>query len=112
MPVPLSKISSMSEMADEAGIKVILCTVTPCNESYSRLSNPKTKGAHIITLNGMLKDYADSKGFSWCDYWSHLVADDGLALHPNYCLYDKLHPGPAGYDVMEGIIKPLIDGLL
>ena len=108
----LSNISSMSEMADEAGIKVILCTVTPCNESYSRLSNPKTKGAHIITLNGMLKDYADSKGFSWCDYWSHLVADDGLALHPNYCLYDKLHPGPAGYDVMEGIIKPLIDGLL
>lgn len=108
----VANISAMAEMADAAGIKVVLCTVTPCNESYSRLSNPKTKGAHIITLNGMLKEYADSKGFSWCNYWSSLVADDGLALHPNYCLYDRLHPGPAGYDVMEAIIKPLIDSQL
>jgi hypothetical protein len=37
---------------------------------------------------------------------------DQLALHPNYRLYDNLHPGPDGYDVMEAIIKPIIDGLL
>ncbi len=106
----VANISAMAEMAAAAGIKVVLCTVTPCNETYSRL-NPKNKGGHIITLNGMLQSYANSKGFSWCDYWSSLVADDGLALHPNYCLYDYLHPGPAGYDVMESIIKPIIDGL-
>ena len=108
----VSNISAMAQMASEAGIKVILCTVTPCNESYSRLSNPKTKGAHIITLNGMLQDVATANGYTWCDYWSALVADDGLALHPNYCLYDRLHPGPDGYDVMEPIVKSLIDGLI
>lgn len=108
----LANLSSMAEMADAAGIKVVLCSVTPNNDSYSRLSNPKTKGAHIITLNSMIQDYVAAHGFTYCDYWTHLVAEDGLALHPDYRLYDNLHPGPDGYDVMEPIIKAIIDGLL
>ena len=107
----LANIKAMAEMADAAGIKVVLCSVTPCNERYSKL-NPKEKGTHIIELNGMIKEYVDSKGFTYCNYWPALVADDQLALHPNYCLYDKLHPGPDGYDKMEAIIKPIIDGLI
>ena len=107
----LANIKAMAEMAEAAGIKVVLCSVTPCNEKYSKL-NPKEKGTHIIELNGMIKEYVDSKGFTYCNYWPALVADDQLALHPNYCLYDKLHPGPDGYDKMEAIIKPIIDGLI
>jgi len=107
-----ANIASMAEMANAAGIKVVICTVTPCNNSSSKLTNPNTKGEHIITLNGLLKDYAESRGFAWCDYWTPMVADDGLSLHPDYCLYDYLHPGPVGYDVMEPIIKGIIDGLL
>lgn len=108
----VENVAAMAEMADAAGIKVVICTVTPCNDTYSRLSDPKTKGAHIIRLNGMLQDYAASKGFSWCDYWSSLVADDGLALDPKYWLYDHLHPNPDAYTVMEGIVKPIIDNQL
>ena len=107
----LENIAAMAEMAEAAGIKVVLCSVTPCNENYSKLT-PKNKGPHIIELNGMIKDYADSKGFTYCNYWPELVADDQLALHPNYCLYDKLHPGPDGYDKMEAIIKPIINSVL
>ena len=108
----VDNIAQMAEMAAGAGIKVVLCTVTPNNDSYSRLSDPKTKGAHIITLNGMLEEYTTGKGFTWCDYWSSLVADDGLSLKEEYRLYDNLHPGPVAYTVMEGIIKPIIDSLL
>ena len=107
----LENLSAMAEMADAAGIKVVLCSVTPCNDNYSKLS-PKNKGPHIIELNGMIKEYVDSKGFTYCNYWPALVADDQLALHPDYRLYDNLHPGPDGYDVMEAIIKPIIDSLL
>ena len=107
----VNNIAAMAEMADAAGIKVILCTVTPNNDNYSRL-DPKNKGPHIIELNGMLHDYAVSKGFSWCDYWSSLVAEDGLSMKEEYRLYDNLHPGPVAYTVMEGIIKPIIDSLL
>ena len=99
-------------MADAAGIRVVLCSITPNNDSYSKLSNPKTKGAHIITLNGMIRDYVASKGFTYCNYWDSLVADDGLALKEAYRLYDNLHPGPDGYDVMEPIILSVLSGII
>ena len=107
----VSNIGQMAEMAVGAGIKVVMCTVTPNNDRYSRL-DPKNKGPHIIELNVMLKEYATTKGYSWCDYWSSLVAEDGLSLKEEYRLYDNLHPGPVAYTVMEGIIKPIIDNLL
>jgi lysophospholipase L1-like esterase len=110
----VANIASMAQMATDAGIKVVLCSVTPCDDSYSRLSNPKTKGAHIVTLNGMIKSLADSNGYTYCDYWSSLVTDpvNDLSLKAEYRLYDNLHPGPDGYDVMEGIIQPILESLL
>ena len=107
----VANISAMAEMADAAGIKVVLCSVTPNNDNYSKLS-PKNKGGHIVTLNGMIQSYASSKGFVYCDYWTALVADDNLSMKEEYRLYDNLHPGPKGYDVMEPIIKPIINSLL
>ena len=108
----LNNIKKMAEQADAAGMKVILCSVTPCNDTYSNLSNPKTKGAHIVALNTMIKEYAESKGFTWCDYYPYLVADDGLSLKQAYWMYDHLHPNPDAYDVMEGIIEPIIEELV
>ena len=108
----VANISSMAEMAVDAGIRVVLCSVTPNNDSYSKLNDPKTKGAHIIALNGMIQSLATAQGYTYCDYWTSLVEDDGLSLKEAYRLYDNLHPGPDGYDVMEPIIKPIIDSLL
>ncbi len=108
----LSNIKQMAEQAEAKGIKVILCSVTPCNDTCSRLSNPKTKGAHIITLNGMIQGYAKEKGYTYCDYHPTLAAPDGLALRDEYCLYDRLHPNPDAYTEMEKIIKPIIEKVL
>lgn len=107
----VGNIITMATMADGAGIKVVLCTVTPNNDYYSRL-DPHEKGTHIIALNEMLLEQANKMDFAWCDYWTALVAEDGLSLKEEYRLYDNLHPGPVGYDVMEPIIKPIIDSLL
>lgn len=107
----LSNIKSMAEQAAAKDMKVVLCSVTPCNEQYSKLT-PKEKGTHIVALNKMIKDYATEKGFTYCDYYPSLVASDGYSLKDEYCLYDKLHPNPDAYTVMEGIIKPIIDNLL
>jgi len=108
----LKNLSAMAEQAAANNMKVVLCSVTPCNDSYSRLSAPKTKGDHILRLNKMIKAYAAEKGFTYCDYHPALAADDGLSLKDAYCLYDHLHPNPDAYTVMEGIIKPIIDKLL
>ena len=104
----------MALKAANAGIKVVLCSVTPNDDSYSRLSNPKTKGAHIVYLNQLIKTLADANGYAYCNYWSALVTDpvNDLSMKTAYRLYDNLHPGPDGYDVMEGIIKPVLSQLL
>ncbi len=108
----LSNLSSMAEQADAANMKVVMCSITPCNAVYSNLSNPNTKGAHILALNAMIKDYAERKGFTYCDYYPVLVGPDGLEMEERFWLYDTLHPNPFGYDEMEKVIKPIIDRLL
>ena len=109
-----ANIAEMATAAKAAGIKVVLCSVTPNDDTYSKLSNPKTKGAHIVALNKLIKSQAESNGHSWCDYWSSMVTDaeNDLSMKVAYRLYDNLHPGPDGYDVMEPIVKAIIDGLL
>lgn len=107
----LHNLSTMAERAAAKKMKVVMCSVTPCNEWYEKL-NPNEKGTHIVALNKMIKDYAASKGFVYCDYYPALVAEDGYALKEEYCLYDRLHPNPDAYYLMEGIIKPIIDNLV
>ena len=107
----LSNIKSMAEQAAAKNMKVVLCSVTPCNDEYSRLT-PRPKGTHIVALNKMIKEYAVSKNFTYCDYYPTLVASDGYSLKTEYCLYDHLHPNPDAYTVMEGVIKPIIEEVI
>lgn len=107
----LENIASMAMQAADAKMKVVLCSITPCNQTYSKLT-PREKGTHIVTLNKRIKEYATQKGFTYCDYYSALADADGYSLKPEYCLYDRLHPNPAAYTVMEGIINPLVQSLL
>ena len=108
----LANIQNMAEQAAALNMKVILCSITPCNREYSNLSNPKTKGAHIKEVNRMIKEYADSKNFTYCDYFPVLVDADGLSMQQRYWLYDDLHPNPDAYTVMEGVIKPIIEEVI
>ena len=103
----LSNIKSMAEQAAAAKMKVVLCSVTPCNQTYSKLT-PHEKGPHIVALNKMIKAYAAEKGFTYCDYYPALVAEDGYSLKDEYCLYDRLHPNPDAYTVMEEIIQKIL----
>ena len=83
---------------------VVLCSITPCNHEYSVLSNPKTKGAHIIAVNNMVREYAASKGFTYCDYHPALVAADGLSMQERFWLYNDLHPNPDAYTIESSTI--------
>lgn len=104
----IQNIKNMAQQADNQGIKVILCAVTPCNHNQSALSNPPSKGPHIVELNRLAKEYAEEKGFLFCDFHSPLVDTDGVSLQMRYRLYDDLHPNPDAYTIMESLIQPLI----
>lgn len=103
----MANLKSMAEQAAAKNMKVVLCSVTPCNMAYSKLT-PREKGTHIVALNKMIKAYATEKGFTYCDYYPALVAQDGYSLKEEYCLYDQLHPNPDAYTVMEDIIQKIL----
>lgn len=111
-------IAYMASTAKAAGMGVVICSITPNNRNYSSVG---WKSVHIEALNTRFQSLCASEGYSYCDYWSSLVAgpgeaeedtDIGHGLKDAYKLYDDLHPGPAAYTVMEGIVKPIIDSLL
>ena len=112
-------IEYMASEARKAGIEVVICSITPNNREYSGVG---WKSVHIEALNARFQTLCTDEGYAYCDYWTSLVANDdseaavatdiGHGLKDAYKLYDDLHPGPAAYTVMEGIIKPIIDGLL
>ena len=106
----MTNIKYMAEQAEAKDMKVVLCSVTPCNKYYKTSSD--YKGKYINELNEMIKAYANEKGFAYCDYHKALVDADGVSLKAKYHLYDELHPNPDAYTVMEQIIQPIIKEVL
>ena len=112
-------IAYMAAAAKAEGIKVVVCSITPNNRNYTSVG---WKSVHIEEMNSRYQTLCASEGYTYCDYWSALVARDASeaavatdidhGLKDCYKLYDDLHPGPDAYTVMEGIIKPIIDSLL
>lgn len=92
-------IVSMCELAKAHKIKVILCSVLPCD----RLSwRPEIKPAEKVKqLNAMLKEYAEDNNLIYVDYWSALANGNG-GLDPEIS-GDGCHPGIEGYRIMEEI---------
>lgn len=100
-------IASMVELAQANGIKVILTSTLP---SAKFGWNPKITDApqKIQSLNKRIKAYADAQGIPFVDYYSHMVRPDDQAQDPKYSS-DGVHPNSQGYDVMEELVKPVIE---
>jgi lysophospholipase L1-like esterase len=92
-------IASMAELAKAHGIRVILASVPPAGEFFWHPGlGPADK---IRTLNGWLKDYAVSNGFTYADYTA--ILDNGTGAMKPGLASDGVHPTLAGYTVMEPI---------
>ena len=77
----VNNIISMSEIAQANGINVIISSVLPAFDySWKPGLNPDKK---IPALNDMLKQYAESKGFVYLDYFAAMV-DDRNGLKKEY----------------------------
>ncbi len=101
-------IKSMAEIAHANGIKVILSSTLP---AYDYPWKPGLKPANkIITLNNMLKDYAEVKGHIYLDYFS-VMADERNGLPKKYAA-DEVHPTVEGYKVMEPLVEAAINKAL
>ena len=103
-------IVSMVELAKANKIKVILTSVLPA----AKFSwNKGITGApdKIEALNALIKEYAKKHKIPYVDYYTPMVTGPERALNPAYSK-DGVHPTAAGYEVMEALIKPVIDKAL
>ena len=97
----LDNIMAMCELAEAAGIKVLLCSITPC--AHYMAIPEQDAGSRIVEINKQLKAYADSRrNITYVDYHTPL-ADAELGL-PASGTYDGIHPAVNLYDDMERIL--------
>jgi acetyl esterase/lipase/lysophospholipase L1-like esterase len=98
-------IVSMAELAKANGIKVIIASVHPAFEFVWR-KEIKDVPQKIVSLNTLLKDYAQKNNFIYLDYHSAMQDNRG-GLSPELA-EDGVHPTIKGYEIMEKLSKEAI----
>ena len=95
---------AMVNAAKTNQIKVVLCSVLPCNKiTWNANANPSDK---IIELNQMIKTHADTNKIAYVDYY-HSMVDSNNGLDKKYS-DDGVHPNSNGYKIMESIILKIL----
>ncbi len=97
-------IMSMTELAKAHGIRVVLASVTPVCDFYTKQTGLRPQGK-IIGLNGWIKQYAADSGSVYLNYYAALA--DGRDFKKDLTV-DGLLPNDAGYEVMAPLAEEAI----
>lgn len=100
----LGNIISMCEIARYNDIIPIICSVLPADSFWWRPGIAPAKD--IVSLNKLLKEYADRENIIYVDYYS-AMADENGAMVATYA-DDGVHPNMNGYKVMESIVLEVL----
>ncbi len=104
----LGNIVSMAELARAHKIKVVLCSVLPV---YQYPWSPNVDAVTLIAeLNQKLRAYAEEHKIPYVDYYE-AMKDERKGL-PAALAGDGVHPTAEGYQIMEDMIKPVLDKLV
>lgn len=104
----MDNLKSMSELAIENDIRVVLCTVLPAFDyPWRKGMEPNLK---IPALNAMIKDYCEKKNIVYLDYFSKM--NDGNNGMIAEFTTDGVHCTAKGYDKMEAMVIPAIEKAL
>lgn len=97
----MGNIISMCELARCNQIRPVLCSVLPAQSFYW---NPSVTAVseQVITLNGLIRDYANRNRIPYVDYYSSMVDQEG-GLRTELTK-DGVHPTTNGYDIMEPLV--------
>ncbi len=99
-----NNLASMCELASSNGIRVVLSSVLPVYDyPWQQGLQPAEK---IVTLNAWIKKYAESKGYTYLDYFTPM-ADERHGMKAELS-NDGVHPNDAGYTLMEPLVQAAI----
>lgn len=104
-------IVSMVELARANGIAVVMTTLLPAARFSWRpaLTDAADK---IAALNQRLRTYAQQQGIPFVDYYTPMVVPDATRALDPALSKDGVHPLPAGYAVMEPLLKAAVEATL
>ena len=97
-------LTSMTDLAQANGIKVVLASVTPAVDfpwHPGKMPAPK-----VQALNTWIKQFASQRGFVYLDYYSALADNQGAMKEG--MASDGVHPTDAGYAVMAPLAEKAI----
>lgn len=97
-------VTSMVELAHLHGIRVVLASLTPVCDCYTRQTRRRQPG-HIREMNEWLKDYAEKSGSIYLDFFSALSANGELKKEYTD---DGVLPNQKGYLVMTPLTERAI----
>ena len=97
-------IMSIVELARANNIRVVLASLTPICDCYTKQSTLRPFGK-IIGMNGWLKEYAAQSGSVYLDYFSAMAEGRNLKKE---LTNDGLLPNDAGYAVMAPLAEAAI----
>ena len=116
LPVIRDNVTSMVELAQGNGIRVVLSSVLPVND-YSkrpdgtvRAQVPRHPTASILAINEWIKRYAEDRGAVYLDYHSAMVDERGWLKAD--LSDDGIHPNPKGYEIMAPLAARAIAAAL
>lgn len=93
---------SMMDLSKSHNIELFVCSVLPTNMSFTNHEPERKK--YAVLLNQELRKLCQEFNYTYVDYFSQLVQEDGLSLKDGFS-NDGLHPLAKGYDIMTSILK-------
>ena len=104
-----NNIKAMADIAKSNGIKVIIASVLPA-AAFPWRKEITDAPQKVDALNSKLKQYAQSSKLIFADY--NTAMRDAKGGMREGLAKDGIHPTPAGYALMEPIIKSAINKVL
>lgn len=102
--------ASMAELAAVHGIAVIFSSVLPVHDKGKTPMTPRRDPQSIKSLNEWLKQYCAQHNLVYLDYYSHMLAPDGMLR--TELAADGLHPNADGYKIMAPLAEQAIERAL
>jgi len=105
-------ITSMAQLATANDIKVVLSSVLPVSDTVRRddgeffIQTRSRPPAKILAMNEWLKSFAERNGYTYLDYYTALVDQNGSVK--DGLTFDGLHPNAKGYAVMTPLAEEAI----
>jgi len=93
------ELQGMYSAAQQAGIKVIACTITPRRPTSSDSRGDLTP--QIVTVNEWIRNYSAANGIVVADYYPALAGPDGWL--PQNLTVDFVHLTPEAYSIITPI---------